>query len=196
VNEEDGEDTALRRCITCAMVKSKSECVAGATENSSTSRGEEGDNSAEESCGSEDADDDVTLGLNDGILTMPSKKRKHTVRLEAAVASKLARERKVRKLKGRRIDTLHDVVHSKSTPLTNVLDSSDGAKRRQTTVWRKPSSALALKVRQKFGDQHIGLNCAFFFCFACKVKLASHSGAIKEHIFKCKAHKENVLALA
>jgi hypothetical protein len=161
------------------MVKSKVECVAGAREDSSVSSGEEDDDSAEESCASEGADDNVTLGLNDGILTMSSKKRKHTVRLEAAGASKLARERKVRKLKGGWIDTLHDGVHSKSTPLTNVLDSSDSAKRRQTTVWKKPSSVLALKVRQKFSDQHIGLDCALFFCFACKVKLASHTGTIK-----------------
>jgi hypothetical protein len=84
VNEEDGEDADLSRCIICAMVKSKAECVAGATEDSSSSSGEEDDDSAEESCGSKDADDDVTLGLNDGILAMSSKKRKHTVRLEAA----------------------------------------------------------------------------------------------------------------
>jgi hypothetical protein len=68
VNAEDGEDAALRRCITCAIVKSKVECVARATDDSSSSSGEEDDNSAEESCGSEDVDDDVSLGLNDGIL--------------------------------------------------------------------------------------------------------------------------------
>jgi hypothetical protein len=69
VNVEDGEDAALRRCITCAMVKSKVECIARATEDSSSSSGEEDDNSAEESFGSKDVDDDgVTLGLNDGIL--------------------------------------------------------------------------------------------------------------------------------
>jgi hypothetical protein len=58
----------------------------------SISSGEEDDVSAEESCGGEDVDDDITLGLNDGILTMSSKKKKHTVRLEAAGATKLARE--------------------------------------------------------------------------------------------------------